>query len=147
MLRDVGNSVELLSFPMKVDVTEHTISFFPELRNAPSGVLHAGPMKRFFFVEDVYAQVSIGERCTPALILFPHVVDAAASSLERLPRSRVMEELLPQGLVAYDKEIARRQFHVLAKLAQQVDCYRLYFGRDLLALPDLIDPLLEKGAV
>ncbi len=52
-------------------------------------------------------------------------------------------ELLPQGLVAYDKVVARRQFMLLSKLAQQVDCYRLYFGRNVEELPHLIDPLLE----
>lgn len=143
MLRDMNGHVELLSFPMKVDVTEQTIAFFPELRHAPVGALHAGPHKRFFYVEDIYAHAAIGDRCTPAIILFPHVVDAEHSSLERLPRSRVLEELLPQGLVAYDKDVARRQFVLLSKLAQQVDCYRLYFGRNVEELPKLIDPLLE----
>ncbi|GKS57781.1 hypothetical protein YTPLAS18_13080 [Nitrospira sp.] len=145
MLRDAGGEIELLSFPMKVDVTEHTISFFPELREAGVGVLQPGPRKQFFYVEDVYAQAAIGNRCKPALILFPHVVDAERSSLERLPKSQVMQDLLPQGLVAYDRDLAGRQFQVLAKLASQVDCYRLNFGRDVLGLPALIDPLLEAA--
>ncbi len=76
-------------------------------------------------------------------MLFPHVVDSERSSLERLPKSRVLAELLPQGLVAYDREIARLQFRLLSKLAQQVECYRLNFGRDVAALPDLVDPVLQ----
>lgn len=145
MLRDTGGAVELLSFPMKVDVTEQTIAFFPELRRAPAGVLHVGPRKRYFYVEDIYAQAAIGYRCLPAVILFPHVVDGDVSTLEPLRKSQVLQELLPQGLVAYDKEVTRRQFEVLVKLARQVDCYRLHFGRDVTALPKLIDPLLEAG--
>lgn len=145
MLRDTGGEIELLSFPMKVDVTDHTISFFPELREAASGALHPGPRKQFFYVEDVYAQAAIGTRCKPAIILFPHVVDSERSSLEPMSRSQVMQNLLPQGLVAYDRDVAQRQFHVLAKLASQVDCYRLHFGRDVLGLPALIDPLLEAA--
>lgn len=144
LLRDKEGEVELLSFPMKVDVTEHTISLFPELRQAPPRVLRAGPQKRFFYVEDIYAQAAIGGSCRPALVLFPHVVESERSSLERLSKSRVLAELLPQGLVAYDKEIACHQFRLLSKLAQQVECYRLNFGRDVAALPDLIDPLLQE---
>jgi hypothetical protein len=55
------------------------------------------------------------------------------------------ENLLPQALLVYDPEVARREFQVLAKLVQQVDCYRLHFGRDILELPKLITPLLENG--
>lgn len=138
--------VELLSFPMKVDVTAHTVSFFPELREAPAGVLHQGPTKRYFFVEDVYDQVAIGDRCIPALVLFPHVVDEEKSWLEPLPQSRVLQELLPQGLMAYDPELSRQQFAVLSQLARQVSCYRLNFGRDVESLPGLINPLLEGMA-
>ena len=43
----------------------------------------------------------------------------------------------------YDETVARREFQVLSKLVQQVDCYRLHFGRDILDLPKLITPLLE----
>lgn len=146
LLTNRDGQVELLSFPMKVDVTAHTVSFFPELREAPAGVLHQGPAKRYFFVEDVYDQVALGDRCSPALVLFPHVVDADRSWLEPLPQSRVLQELLPQGLVAYDQALSREQFTVLSQLARQVSCYRLNFGRDVEALPQLIDPLLERVA-
>jgi hypothetical protein len=78
-------------------------------------------------------------------VLFPHVVDAPQSHLELLPKSRALEALLPQALLVYDQDVARREFQVLAKLVQQVDCYRLHFGRDILDLPNLITPLMEKG--
>jgi hypothetical protein len=67
------------------------------------------------------------------------------SWLEPLPKSRALEVLLPQALLVYDPEVARREFQVLAKLVQQVDCYRGHFGRDILDLPKLITPLLEQG--
>ncbi len=143
-LREHNGGVELLSFPMKVDVTDATIGFFPELRNARPGALHQGPNKRYFYVEDIYNQAAIGNTCRPAVVLFPNVADAAESWLEPLPKSRVLEELLPQGLVAYDNRVASRQFQLLARLAQQVRCYRLHFGRDVTALPALIDPLLAE---
>jgi len=144
LLYEAGAHVEVLPFPIKINVTDATVQFFPELREASEQVLHPGVPKRFFYAEDLYP-TAVGERCQPALVLFPHVVDAPKSHLELLPKSRALEALLPQALLVYDQEVARREFKVLAKLVQQVDCYRLHFGRDILDLPKLITPLLEKG--
>lgn len=143
LFRDAGDHVELLPFPIKINVTEDTIAFFPELRDAPDHLLHPRFPKRAFYAEEVYP-TSIGACCRPALVLFPQVVDAPRSHLEPLPKSRAMELLLPQALLVYDVEVARREFQVLAKLVQQVACYRLHFGRDILDLPKLITPLLER---
>jgi hypothetical protein len=79
------------------------------------------------------------------MVLFPHVVDAPHSRLERLSKRQALELLLPQALLVFDPEVARREFQVLAKLTRQVDCYRLHFGRDILDLPNLLTPLLEQG--
>ena len=144
LLRDAGTYVDLLPFPIKINVTEQTVEFFPELRTAPAQVLQPRFPKRAFYAEDLYA-TSIGECCRPALVLFPHVIDAPRSHLELLPKSRALEMLLPQALLVYDSEVAKREFQVLAKLIKQVDCYRLHFGRDILELPQLITPLLEEG--
>ncbi len=142
LLRDRGTQMELLAFPMKIDVTDRTIEFFPELRHAAPGILQQGVYKKNFQAEDLYAD-SIGSSCTPAMILFPHVVDMPHSCLEPLPKSRALEALMPQGLLVYDQAIAQREFQMLSQLVQQVDCYRLHFGRDVLNLPKLITPLLE----
>jgi hypothetical protein len=144
LIRDAGTHVDILPFPIQINVTEATIAFFPELRNAPDHILHPGSPKRAFHAEELYP-TSVGDCCQPAIVLFPHVVDAPHSHLELLPKSRALEVLLPQALLVYDPEVARREFQVLAKLVQQVDCYRLHFGRDTLDLPKLITPILEKG--
>lgn len=143
LMRDAGTHVDLLPFPIKVNVTEDTVAFFPELREAPDHLLNPGFPKRAFYAEKVYP-TSMGECCRPAMVLFPHVVDAPQSHLELLSKSRALELLLPQALLVYDPEVARREFHVLVKVVQQVDCYRLHFGRDILDLPKLITPLLEQ---
>ena len=142
LLRDRGTHMELLAFPMKIDVTDRTIEFFPELRDAAPGLLKQGIQKKYFQSEDLYAE-SIGRSCTPAIIMFPHVVDMPHSCLEPLTKSRALEALMPQGLLVYDQTVARREFQALSKLVQQVDCYRLHFGRDILDLPKLIRPLLD----
>lgn len=145
LLRDAGAHVDLLPFPIKINVTEQTVKFFPELRTASAHVLQPRFPKRAFRAEDVYP-ASIGECCRPALVLFPHVIDASDSHLELLPKSRALEMLLPQALLVYDSEVAKREFQALVKLIQQVDSYRLHFGRDILELPQLITPLLEGGS-
>ncbi|GKS64636.1 hypothetical protein YTPLAS72_19400 [Nitrospira sp.] len=145
LIRDVGDHVEVLPFPIKINVTDDTIAFFPELRHAPEQLLQRQPgfHKRGFYAEEIYP-AGLGPCCMPALVLFPQVVDAPQSHLERISKSRALELVLPQALLVYDQEVARREFQTLTKLVQQVDCYRLHFGRDILDLPKLITPLLEQ---
>src|SRR5207245_6330563 len=45
LVRENGHGLEILSFPVKIDVTEGTIGFFPELRGAKEA-LHQGVRKR-----------------------------------------------------------------------------------------------------
>ena len=52
--------------------------------------------------------------------------------------------ILPHSLLVYDTEVARREFQALVGLVEQADCYRLHFGRDVMELPWLVTPLLEK---
>lgn len=141
LIRDAGAHVEILPFPIKINVTDATIMFFQELRDAPDHILQPGSPKRSFHAEALYP-TSVGDCCQPAVVLFPYVVDAPHSHLELFSKSRALEVLLPQALLVYDPEAARREFQILAKLIQQADCYRLHFGRDILDLPKLITPLL-----
>jgi hypothetical protein len=144
LIQDAGTHVDVLPFPTKINATQATIEFFPELADVPDHVPHPGSRKRSFHAEDLYP-ASIGERCRPAMVLFPHVADVPHSHLELLSKRRALELLLPQALLVFDPEVARREFQVLAKLARQVNCYRLHFGHDIFDLPNLLTPLLEQG--
>lgn len=138
-----GTRVEILPYPLKINVTDHTVSFFPELREAPPSVLHAGVPKRYFHAEDIYPG-PLGQPCEPSVILFPEVLDSSHSCLEPLSKKVALEMILPHSLLVYDAEVARREFQALVRLVEQTDCYRLHFGRDVLELPWLVTPLLEK---
>jgi hypothetical protein len=140
-----GLGLELLSFPVKVDVTPKTVQFFPELRQA-SEHLHQGLQKQYFHLHDLFPS-GIAESCHPAVLLFPQIIDWPQSYLEPLPRGRALQELLRHSLLVLDEEIARRQFHHMADLVETVACYRLHFGEDILDLPRLIDPLLAPEGV
>jgi hypothetical protein len=143
LLRANGKGLEVLSFPVKIDVTEASIGFFPELQQA-DGKLHQGVRKRYFAIEDLYPGAT-ADACEPAVILFPQVVDCAKSRLEPMPKSRALEEIMRQGLLVFDREIASRQFQMFSRLVGETACYRLFFGEDVLDLPQLIDPLLDQG--
>lgn len=141
-LRVDGGHLEVLPFPLKINVTDRTISFFPELRGAQAETVCHGNPKRFFHFDHVYPG-PLGSACEPALILFPRVVDVPHSRLELLSEQTALGEILPHCLLAYDPEVARKEFQALASLVRRADCYRLHFGRDVLALPNLVDPLVE----
>ncbi|WP_455389143.1 hypothetical protein, partial [Petrachloros mirabilis] len=143
ILRDAGTRLELLAVPMKIDVTEQTIAFFPELREALSGLLRQGVYKKSFYVEDLFAD-PLGRSCQPVMIVFPHLTNMSHSCLELIPKSEALETLLRQPSPIHDEDMARREFQTLSKLVQQTACYRLHFGRDVLDLPRLISPLLER---
>ena len=142
LLRDQATHLELLSFPVKIDVTAKTVAFFPELQGSKAP-LYQGLCKHYFYANTLYRNVQT-DVCEPVLILFPQIVKTPRSSLEPLSKSRAFAEFLPQGLLVLDKGVASRQFHVLSRLIQKAACYRLYFGEDVLALPRLIDPLFER---
>lgn len=144
--RVTENGVELLPYPLRINVTDQTISFFPELRSAPPSVLHAGTPKRYFYAEDLYPN-PLGQSCKPAMILFPSVVDAPYSCLEPLSKKLALEMILPHSLLVYEPEVARQEFKALVRLVQQTDCYRLHFGRDVVDLPWLVTPLLDNHSM
>jgi hypothetical protein len=143
LVRENGTELEILAFPEKIDVTENSIQLFPELREAQAR-LRRGIWKRSFFPDEFYPH-AIVEAGKPAVILFPLIIDAPESRLEPLPKNRALEEIMRQGLLVLDREVAHRQFRTFARLAETTPCYRLYFGEDVLALPQLIDSLLDTS--
>ena len=139
-LHEGKNGLKILPFLTKIDVTERTIEFFPELRDSKE-CLYQGVEKRYFYIEDLYPH-SQADTCEPNIIIFPQIVDSPKSHLELLPKNRAFEELLPHAILILDKSIAKQQFQTLSHLINKVDCYRLYLGRDVLELPQIIDSLL-----
>ncbi len=140
LIRENESGIELLCFPEKIDVTDRTIEFFPELKEA-TGDLGRGIQKWYFDTEEFYPN-AIVNACRPSLIIIPEINNSARSRLVPLSKNRVLEELLVQGLLVFDKEIAGRQFETFCHLVDGVDCCRLSFGGDVLELPRVIDEAL-----
>jgi len=142
-VREYDGQLEILAFPEKIDVTDASICFFPELQQA-YGYIHQGLIKRYFYVDDLFPDATL-DRCKASFLLLPHIMEGPRSYLEPVSKREAFEELLPQGLLVFDKEIARRQFYTLARLVEQVACYRLYSGENVCELPQVIAPLLETA--
>ena len=139
-LRETENGLELLAFPEMIDVTDQTIAFFPELRERTTAI-EVGYRKKRFYAEMLYPGSTV-DAVTPSVILFPQISEESTSRVERLPSARALEALLPHSLLCFDREVSVRHFGLLSRLVETTACYRLHFGRDVMDLPSLIDPLL-----
>ncbi len=140
-LRKATDGFNLLAFPEDVDVTEQTISFFPELANGPCDLFKMGLRKKKFWVEKVYPN-SIIDAAKPKVLLLPNIVDHPVSRLKPMPKIEAVSKLLPHGLLVFDREIAEHHFHLLCQLVEEMDCYQIDFGKDLLEVYKLIEKIL-----
>ncbi len=141
LLIEDKKGLKLLPFLTKIDVTEKTIEFFPELRDAKD-CIYQGFEKRYFYLEDIYPNAQANS-CEPALIIFPQIVNSPKSHLELLPKSKAIEEFLPHSILVWDKNIAKQQFQICSQLVNKAACYRLHLGRNILELPQVIEPLIN----
>jgi hypothetical protein len=139
LLRQTADGLELLPFLCDFNVTEKTIGFFDELQLARTRG-RPGAHKQSFRVQEVFPAAT-ARPCRPSFLIFPRIVDWPESHLEPLPRSRALEELLPESMLVLERELAGRQFQALAHLVQSAACYRLHFGENVLRLPAVLERL------
>jgi|GEM_PF-449128 len=141
ILRLDEGGIQILAFPEGVDVTEQTISFFPELNNLTPDSFTAGLRKKKFWIEDLYPG-RIVNRCDPRLLLFPTVTKAKKSFLEPLSKIEAIGEMLPHSLVVIGKDTAEKHFQALCQLVESADCYRIHFGSNFSEVHKLVRQLL-----
>jgi hypothetical protein len=142
-LRPSGGGVSVLAFPDELDVTEETVTFFPELsvlRTRP----HRPDVRKWPLLgEEIYSADLVLE-CDPALLVFPRVGESEESRLEPLDPARAMIELVPNIMLT---EPATSQAHLdaIGELVRRSRCYALQTGRDFDRLPQLLCALLVEG--
>lgn len=142
-LRGHPDRIEVLSFHDRFDVTETTISFFPDLQIVASVLPPPGRRKRSIDPELVFPDC-VSAAAVPDLILFSQVTGQQEYRAVPLPKETALREILPHSLLVFDPETAARQFDLLGRLIEQADCYRLLLGRNPLDLPKLVDRLLGR---
>jgi hypothetical protein len=141
--RDGADLVEVLAFPDSFHVTDFTVRMFPELQDVVRSAALSAGRKHRVDPERVYPACT-GIEAVAKLIVFPRLSDRPDCVAVPLPKGVALQELLPHSLLVFDPEAAARQFDLLGDLIAQVDCYRLFLGRNPRELPPLIEHLLER---
>ena len=125
---ETGNGITALAFPEGIDITEETLSFFPELRVRGLAAKRPGWPKYQLRVSDYYS-AKIAWKSEPAAIVFPAIADADCSSLTPLRPDEAFLELSPSVLLT-SKDSTRAHLSVFAELAKSVPAYRMLTGRN-----------------
>ncbi|MGH2411874.1 MAG: hypothetical protein ACRDGS_16155, partial [Chloroflexota bacterium] len=128
------------AFPEPIDLTDPTIDLFPELADLADVPRLPGWPKRQLHLSDRYG-TRIAWNCRPAALVFPRVAYRACSMLTPMDRDEALLELVPNVLLT-ETRATQAHLDALALLVGQCACYRLETGRDLDALPSLLQPLL-----
>jgi hypothetical protein len=129
-------------FPDEVDVTEATISMFPELGHLTDRSLRPGRDKHGFRVEDVLGITPL-EACRPAAVLAPRVEPGSVPRLEKLSSSEALFELMPNILLT-DPEATQSHLGVLAELVRTVPCFSFRLGEDCDAAAACVTELVTR---
>lgn len=119
----------VLAFPDEFDLTDETVSFFPELVPLLAGGRPDGWRKRQVRVEREYGSEVVWD-CEPAFLVFPRVAGVPESALTQMDPGEALLELAPNVLLT---EPVSSQTHLdaLAELVERCRCYRLATGTDL----------------
>jgi hypothetical protein len=142
-LRRGSGGLQILGFPEDVDVSDQTISFFPELdflRDSPKTV---GAPKRQVRADEVYKAQPVRE-AQPGAIVFPRISPEGRSTLRPIGADEALLELVSNILLT-EGHSCQGHLNVLTELARQTPCYRLETGRDFDRIPLLLRDVLSNS--
>jgi len=131
--------LKILAFPDEFDLTDQTVTFFPELTPLLDAALPAGWRKRQIRAERTYGAEVVWE-CEPALLVFPRVAGVRDSRLSPMPKDEALMELAPNVLLT-EPASSQAHFDALAELVERSDCWRLETGTDLDGAVRLLEEL------
>jgi len=135
-----GPDLRILAFPDELDLTDQTVSFFPELHPLLDTPPPPGWRKRQIRAERVYG-TEIAWECEPSVLVFPQVAGVPESRLALLPAGEALLELAPNVLLTEPRS-SQAHLDVLAELVAASDCYRLDTGTELEEAVGLLGELL-----
>ncbi len=129
LARRPEEGVRVLAFPDEFDLTDQTVSFFPELKALAGEARPAGWRKRQVRVEEAYG-APVAWECAPAVLVFPRVAGVRHSELEPLSAGEALLELAPNVLLTEPRS-SQAHLDALAALVEASECFRLATGTDL----------------
>lgn len=142
-VRSEGSEAVLLAFPDELDLSETTVSFFPELEARLRPEALAGAAKRQLDATALEAGVAADARAR--LVLFPQIASPGdPSAVEPLSADEALLELAPNVLLT-EPSSSQRHLEALGSLVRAGRCFRLTTGRDFDHAAEIVRELLERG--
>ena len=135
-----GDGIQAIALLNTINVTDQTLSWFPELAPHLSG--RANPKgKRLVLVDDVYPGC-IALNSAVNLILVPEVTSQAQTTIQPASKAALLSAMLPYSLDLQDSAMTREHLEFLARLLETHPSYRLLLGQDRGQLAELLGQLL-----
>lgn len=148
------SGIEILGFLEEMNVRSDTLKLFESLpkklaerqikTEGARGQGGKGGNKRRWAinVEEIYPN-SVLQSVGPSLIVFPEISADGKTRFEKISAATAIKELLPHTFIIVDKKIAQEHFELICDLANSVPAYKLYAGRDLAAVAEGIERIIE----
>jgi hypothetical protein len=138
-----GTGLRALALPEAFDLTDHTVSLFPDLGDLLQVEKQPGWPKYQLHVDERFG-ADIAWHCEPKLLVFPRVAASGRSVLSPMDRSEALFELLPNILLT-ESDSSQQHLDALGQLVASSACYRLETGTDFGALAARLETLLESA--
>jgi hypothetical protein len=130
----------MFAFPEDIDVTDNTVAMFPELSEQLTQAKLAGAPKWQVSPQQLFG-LDYVRSCRPATIVFPQVAHTEKSVLQPLDAGAALLEVVSNVLLTHPA-YSQQHLNVLGQLVNECACYRLFTGRDIDAVPELLAQLL-----
>jgi hypothetical protein len=139
LCQERGDGIYALPTPGGTSVRPETIGLLPSLAAlAERHPVHPLNGKYHFATHEVVGG-RWGGAGLVAAVLFPRVVQRESSRLEVENRAVCLARLVAESADRWDEGALMAHFTFLQRLSQQVDCYTLHSGRDVMKLGELIE--------
>ena len=140
-LRRGSDGLGVLGFPEDIDVSDQTISFFPELAFLGRAPKTRGWPKRQVRADEVYG-VGLIREAKPGAIVIPQIAHRETSVLKPIDSDEALLEMVSNVLLT-EGSACQSHLDILTELVRQTPCYRLETGSDFDRIPFLLDELLS----
>ena len=123
--------------------TQKTLDGLPE--SLRGGLTQRNDEEKRLLPTTAIENARLRSQCQPRLIVFPQIVAEEQSRIAEISRAEAMARLIEySGSILVDRDIAAEQLRLLARLAEQATCLRLWHGQDAQADTQTVAQLLAR---
>jgi ABC-type iron transport system FetAB ATPase subunit len=135
------NGTQALAFPERIDITDTTASFFPELKEIADSQRRSGWPKHEIRATDFFPN-NLTWSAAPAAIIFPQISNLKESQLSAIGANEAFLELVPNVLLT-DPVATKEHVAFISRLVQETPAYRLHAARDFNRITDIVTEILK----